>query len=195
MNKKYYVVWNGRSKGIFDTWEECNTQIKGFSCAQYKSFPTKKDAEEAWLNGKNSKNNNTQNIITPSIAIDAACSGNPGNMEYQGVDVETGKTLFHQGPYPQGTNNIGEFLALVHGLAYLKQKSSNIPIYSDSRTAMGWIEKKHCGTKLTPTNQNKILFELISRAEQWLKTNSYNNSVLKWNTKSWGEIPADFGRK
>ena len=130
-----------------------------------------------------------------SIAVDAASSGNPGRMEYQGVDTQTGKLLFHQGPFAQGTNNIGEFLALVHGLAYLKKEGSYRLLYTDSRIAIGWVRKKKCGTKLVPHSSNKILFELISRAESWLKTNTYSTSILKWETKAWGEIPADFGRK
>ncbi|HBB48571.1 MAG TPA: ribonuclease H [Flavobacteriaceae bacterium] len=130
-----------------------------------------------------------------SIAVDAASSGNPGRMEYQGVDTQTGKLLFHQGPFAQGTNNVGEFLALVHGLAYLKKEGSDRAIYSDSRIAIGWVRKKKCGTKLAPHSSNKILFELIVRAETWLRSNTYSTSILKWETKVWGEIPADFGRK
>ena len=116
-------------------------------------------------------------------------------MEYRGVDTQTGKLLFHKGPYERGTNNIGEFLALVHGLAHLKKEGSDRIIYSDSRIAMGWVRKKKCGTKLAPHSSNKILFELIARAESWLKDNTYKTPVVKWETKAWGEIPADFGRK
>jgi ribonuclease HI len=117
-------------------------------------------------------------------------------MEYQGVDTQTRENLFHMGPYPDGTNNIGEFLALVHALAYLQQ--NNLPtkiIYSDSKIAIGWVKKKKCGTKLAPTRNNGKLFEYIDRAERWLMNNRYNNPILKWETEVWGEIPADFGRK
>lgn len=130
-----------------------------------------------------------------SIAVDAASSGNPGVMEYRGVDTRSGKQLFRQGPFPQGTNNIGEFLAIVHGLAFLKARNSNRIIYTDSRTAMSWVRKKHCNTKLQPNAKNEALFELVDRAEQWLKDNPYTTPIVKWETKAWGEIPADFGRK
>jgi len=116
-------------------------------------------------------------------------------MEYQGVDTKSGKVLFRQGPFPEGTNNIGEFLAIVHGLAYLKKRNSNRLIYSDSRTAMSWVRKRKCNTKLQENEGNHSLFELIQRAETWLKSNSYNTPIVKWETKAWGEIPADFGRK
>ena len=127
-------------------------------------------------------------------AVDAACSGNPGPMEYRGVDLNTGRQIFHFGPM-HGTNNIGEFLALVHGLALLKQKGSDLPIYSDSRNAISWVKKKQCKTLLTETAANKPIFDLIQRAEHWLQNNSYTTQILKWETSVWGEIPADFGRK
>ncbi|MEZ4883599.1 MAG: viroplasmin family protein [Chitinophagales bacterium] len=208
--KKYYVVWEGNETGIFDNWADCQAQIKGFAGARYKSFQSKELAEEAYYGnssdyiGKNVKNDTSLTEeqlrligkpILESLAVDAACSGNPGVLEYQGVDTKSGIRFFHQGPFPQGTVNLGEFLALVHGLAYLKQKGSNIPIYSDSRTAMAWVRNKQVKTTLQRNNTNRHLFELIDRGLAWLKNNTYSNKILKWETAAWGEIPADFGRK
>ncbi|MEM7186992.1 MAG: ribonuclease H family protein [Bacteroidota bacterium] len=208
--QKFYVVWFGNPTGIFGSWEECQRSIKGVSGAQYKSFDTFAEAKVAYnkeyadYKGKSSKKKKVlseealKKIGDPnlySIAVDAASSGNPGLMEYRGVDTQTEKQLFHQGPFPQGTNNVGEFLALVHGLAYLKKEKSDRMIYSDSRIAMGWVKKKKCNTKLKRTRENEKLFELIARAESWLQKNSYSTKVVKWETKAWGEIPADFGRK
>lgn len=133
--------------------------------------------------------------IRQSLAVDAACSGNPGDMEYRGVYTATGQEIFHNGPLPQGTNNIGEFLALVHGLALLQQRGSNLPVYSDSRNAILWVKKKKCKTLLERTPVNEPIFDLIERAEKWLNTHTYTNPILKWETSEWGEIPADFGRK
>jgi len=135
-------------------------------------------------------------IIKNSISVDAACSGNPGIMEYRGVDTYSQVEHFKQGPFPQGTNNVGEFLAIIHGLAWLKQKKdTTTTIYTDSRTAMAWVRNKKVKTMLKKTAKNDILFELIDRGIKWLKTNTYRNPIIKWETKSWGEIPADFGRK
>jgi ribonuclease HI len=94
-----------------------------------------------------------------------------------------------------GTNNIGEFLAIVHALAFLKKHEVNIPVYTDSLTALKWVKDKKVKTKLKETPENEELFELIERAVNWLNNNTYNNAILKWDTKNWGEIPADFGRK
>lgn len=208
---KYYVVWEGRVKGIFKTWDECRRSTEGFAAAKFKSYESLAEAEKAFNDHpakhiykktsevklvKSTSKAGVGKPITDSIAVDAACSGNPGKMEYQGVDTATGENIFHQGPYEDGTNNIGEFLALVHALAYLKQKELPTKIiYSDSKIAIGWVKKKKCNTKLEPTNKNGVLFEYITRAEQWLVNNKYYNPILKWETSVWGEIPADFGRK
>lgn len=206
--KKYYVVWNGVTPGVYNTWTDCQIQIKGYPGAQYKSYTNKEDAEKAYQNGpsfsidnkrtskKKSSELETPTIPPMAIAVDAACSGNPGVMEYQGVLIKDGTLLFHFGPIKKGTNNIGEFLALVHALAMLEaEKSPRTTIYTDSRTALAWVRKKKANTKLKHTAQTKSLFNLIARAETWLKNNSINHEIIKWDTKKWGEIPADFGRK
>lgn len=204
--KKFYVVWQGVKPGIYASWEECKAQVSGFENARYKSFSTPGEAEKAYsenpwkhLNAKKGKpavaSASTEKIIQESLAVDAACSGNPGRMEYRGVYVADGVELFHVGPMEDGTNNIGEFLAIVHALAMLKKSGKKIPVYSDSVNAIKWIDRKKCNTKLERSERNKPVFELIERAEKWLRTNTYDNPILKWETKQWGEIPADFGRK
>jgi len=199
--KKYYVVWEGRNKGILHSWDACKASIEGLKGAQYKSFTTYEEAKLAlnnkakYLYGAKSKPQPKTAILKDTLSVDAACSGNPGVMEYRGVYVRTGEEVFRMGPYEHGTNNIGEFLALVHGLALLKKMGSNVPIYSDSVTAIGWVKKKHCNTKLERIPINEEIFELVERAENWLKKSTYTTQILKWDTKAWGEIPADFGRK
>ena len=207
--QKYYVVWEGKKPGIYLSWKDCKAMTDGYAGAKYKSFETFDKAKIAF-NGDYADYKGTstkKKTLSPaekekygfpnlySIAVDAASSGNPGVMEYRGVDTQTVKQLFHQGPFKQGTNNIGEFLALVHGLAYLKKIESDRIIYSDSRIAIGWVKKKKCNTKLQENSRNKDVIALVKRAEHWLKNNTYKTTIVKWETKAWGEIPADFGRK
>lgn len=204
---KFYVVWKGRQTGVFDSWESCKEQVNGFEGAQYKGYPTEAAANAAFkMNywkavGANQKQSmiavgeGGAKPVVPSLAVDAACSGNPGKMEYRGVETSTGREIFRQGPFELGTNNIGEFLAIVHGLAFLKSQNSVLPIYSDSVNALAWVKAKHCRTKLERCAKNEELFQLIERAENWLKQNSFSTKLLKWPTTEWGEIPADFGRK
>lgn len=208
--KKFYVVWQGAKPGIYKTWAECKRQVEGFPSPIFKSFQSEEIAQRAFQ--ENPEKYMGDNYIEPtmlnkyqnakvgtpikrSLSVDAACSGNPGILEYQGVDTNTGKRIFHQGPFPKGTVNIGEFLALVHGLAYMKQIKSDLPIYSDSVTAMAWVRKKNINTNLERNAQTEELFKLVDRAMRWIKNNSWENKILKWETEFWGEIPADFGRK
>lgn len=210
--QKFYVVWVGDTPGVYTSWAECQKQIKGYSAAKFMSFKTLEEAKVAFGRsyqdyvGKDkveekkiltSEEKAKYGLpITRSISVDGACSGNPGKAEYQGVFTDTKTELFREGPFDDGTNNVMEFLALVHALAYCKKhRMADMPIYSDSKIAMSWVRQKRCKTKLAQTPKNKKLFELILRAEQWLHGNTYDNVILKWHTKVWGEIPADFGRK
>ena len=208
--RKFYVVWQGRQTGIFTDWRECEAQIKGVADAKFKSFENLAEAELAlrssyfdFIQKKTQKPALTASMvpafvglpIKDALAVDAAWNTATGIVEYQGVYLKTNEKVFLMGPFEQGTNNIGEFLAVVHALAYLKNANSNIPIYTDSRTALAWVRHKHAKTTIALTPQNQPLFELLQRAERWLVANTYSNKLLKWETEYWGENPADFGRK
>ncbi|KAB7671216.1 viroplasmin family protein [Bacillus sp. B1-b2] len=202
--KKYYVVWKGFKPGIFQTWAECEKQTKGFKGASFKSFPSLAEAEKAFAKGRNetstskSSKNTIHKKLEPieedSISVDAACSGNPGLMEYRGVHTKTGEVIFHFGPV-LGTNNIGEFLGIVHALSHLEKEGKATTIYSDSMTALAWVRNKKANTTLFRDERTEKLWNMIESAEKWLATHSYTNKILKWDTNNYGEIKADFGRK
>lgn len=201
---KFYVVWNGRNVGIYSDWDSCKAQIEGFKGALYKSFPDRLSAEEAFKQGDSAiresdarakLSTSATKPIGQSIAVDAACSGNPGKVEYQGVFVETNTHLFKSPVFEGGTNNIGEFLAIVHCLAWQQKNKISYPIYSDSLNAQKWVREGICKTKLVENEKNAYLFSVIRRAEKWLRENSFRVPIYKWKTDEWGEIPADFGRK
>jgi ribonuclease HI len=206
--KKFYVVWKGATPGVYQTWAECKAQIHGFAGAQYKSFESAAAAQAAFAAGPPRSTGVKQvrksvpippvgpaPLNSEGICVDAACSGNPGPMEYQGVSLKDKDQVFHK-KFPLGTNNIGEFLAIVHALAYLQKRGQYaVPIYSDSAIAIKWVAGKKCKTTLPSNERTKELLELVHRAESWLEENNFSNPVLKWHTERWGEIPADFGRK
>lgn len=209
VKNKFYTVWSGRRVGVFSSWDECRLQVEGFAGARYKGFPDRQSAENAFKDGyerANDKNTLTserigrlpENQPRPNvtyIAVDAACSGNPGKMEYRGVYVETGTEIFKSPVFEGGTNNIGEFLAIVHCLAWEQKNRLNIPIYSDSYNGQKWVSEGRCKTKLQESKKNEYLFDVIRRAERWLAENTFRVPIYKWRTEIWGEIPADFGRK
>ncbi len=208
---KFYVVWRGRQTGIFTTWDDCNAQVKGFAGAQFKAFESRAQAQDAFSrpyaapsksasppsrqNPARLVNADAPSPILKSYAVDAACSGVPGPVEYRGVETLSGTEIFRRGPYPDGTNNIGEFLAIVEALRICQTKALTLPIYSDSVTALSWVRVKTCRTSHERSPANAPLFDQIAEAENWLRTNTYTNPVLKWETDTWGENPADYGRK
>jgi len=202
---KYYVVWKGRRTGIFTTWAECSAQVTGFTGAQYKAFGSRQEAERAFrgdfqkVAGKPASNERWLFAPAPpildSLCVDAACSGSPGRLEYRGVFTGTGREFFREGPFQNGTNNVGEFLAIVQALKWVKRKNDARPLYSDSETAITWVKQKRCNTSLVPDGRNAVLFERIELAEAWLQKNKVETRLLKWDTRLWGEIPADFNRK
>lgn len=206
---KFYVVWAGYEPGVYDNWADASAQVTGFPGAKFKSFSSEAEARAALagdyseFQGRNTTTGRKSmaeladlGVILDSIAVDAACAGVPGPVEFRGIHVETGAEIFHMGPYAEATNNIGEFLAIVHALAFLHSREKHaIPVYSDSRTALAWVAARECRTTQRRTSRNAPVFALVARAEKWLAENSYRNPVLKWRTDEWGEIPADYGRK
>ncbi len=205
--QKYYVVWEGVRPGVYESWAECQAQIKGFPNARYKSFKTREEAEQAFRGSfadyisqstvskkEAPRPQDMEGVVWESWSVDAACSGNPGAMEYQCVHTRTRTQIFHQ-KFELGTNNIGEFLAIVHALALQAKEGTRLPIYSDSQIAIGWVRKGKCKTTLPLNPKTRTLHELIRRAEHWLATHQWDIPLLKWDTERWGEIPADFGRK
>ncbi len=204
---KFFVVWKGRQTGIFDSWDKCSAQVSGFAGAEYKSFENRQIAEIAYKSTYDEYKGKQVSSLHPatlaligepiydSYCVDASCIGNPGPMEYKCVHTKTRELIFRQGPYENGSNNIGEFLAIVHALALFTKRGITLPIYSDSETALLWVKTKKCKTKLIRDEKNTIIFNLISRAEKWLTATEYSNNLHKWDTTAWGEIPADYGRK
>jgi ribonuclease HI len=206
--QKFYVVWKGHRPGVFDSWPECQRQVAGYPGAEYKSFARREDADKAYAESyaqyrgqstttfrKTPAELSDLGVVLDSVSVDAACSGNPGDLEFQGVETGSRRVLFHEGPFPEGTINIGEFLAIVRALELLDSEGNAKPIYSDSQVAIGWVRNRTANTNLARTARNAPLFEMIKWAEGWLCEHKYSNPILKWRTDLWGENPADFERK
>jgi ribonuclease HI len=204
--EKYYVVWKGRTRGVFTSWKDCSLQVSGYTGARFMAFESRALAEQAFRGRYEDYRDGSSRAVKlsraggdvpapDSIAVDASCRGNPGPMEYRGVLTGKGREVFRQAPVASGTNNIGEFLAIVHALVYLQEHNLAWPVYSDSIQAIRWVKEKHCNTKIRRSENTREVFALITRAEAWLRENSYAIEVRKWKTDQWGESPADFNRK
>lgn len=212
---KFYVVWEGKTTGVFSQWSDCQAAISGFSSAKYMSFESRALAEAAYNEGpadywgkKNKSKRDAKPQLTPeqlakigmpiedALCVDAACSGKTMEMEYRGVWYRDRSVYFAAGPHPRATNNLGEFLAIVHGLALMMKEGNTAPIYTDSKIAMAWVAKKQVRSQTQSRGETSAgVNQLVSRAVKWLIDNQYPNPILKWHTDVWGEIPADYGRK
>lgn len=204
---KFYTVRKGHQPGVYTSWAECQAQVKGFSGAEFKSFGTRALAEQALTDGwgespapakpaaKDAPAGTQDTFIADSLSVDAACSGNPGPMEYQCVNTHDDSPVFSSPLFPVGTNNIGEFLAVVDALRYLQEIGSDMPVYTDSVSAIAWVRNRRPKTTLVRAENTEALFAAMDAAVDWLHHNTYSNPVLKWQTEAWGESKADFGRK
>lgn len=217
--QKFYVVWEGKQTGVFSTWAECQAHTSQYTGAKFKSYESRAEAEAAYKAGwkgnwgtgaaaggsskskgghsfrRSASVETSAEIDYDSISVDVGTRGNPGPVEYKGVDTQTGDIIFSCGPIRKGTNNLGEFLAIVHALAYLKKQGSSRTVYSDSVNAIKWVKQKKVATTLPRDASTEEIWQLIDRAVHWLQTNTYDNKLLKWQTREWGEIKADYGRK
>ncbi|MED2737478.1 ribonuclease H family protein [Bacillus toyonensis] len=194
--QKYYVVFEGKEPGIYHTWDKCKEQVDGITGSKFKSYGTIEQANEEYEKYIG-HNDLTSDDIAGSISSDASCSGVPGILEYRVVETVSENVIFSSPTYPLGTNNIGEFLALVKAMQYLKEKDEcNRIIFVDSVTAISWVKKKKVKTNLEKTHRTEELYNEILIAEEWLGTvNVEDFKLVKWETHIYGEIKADFGRK
>jgi ribonuclease HI len=140
MAKKFYVIWVGREPGIYTDWPTAQKQVIKFAGAQYKSFPTKAEADAAFsggsvssvggsstgskVSGASSKTSRGNNLSAPPIKTDVViycdggCDPNPGKAG-SGVAVyqDDGLIQLWYGVYnPNGTNNTAELGALFYSL-------------------------------------------------------------------------------
>ena len=205
--------------GVYDDLQDALEQVDDFPGASFKSYTSAAAAAEAFRQGtaraegrelggllldaqrQNMPADGKPDYMSnPEIdlngwAVDAACAGNPGKMEYRGVELMSGREIFHVGPFEQSTNNIGEFLAIVHALSLMYSRGEKHTIYSDSVTGMAWVRNRKVKTQLARNPKTEKSFQLMERALSWLNSHSYDVKIRKWDTDRWGEIPADFGRK
>lgn len=155
--QKYYVVWTGKTPGIYTSWPEAERQVKGFPGARYKSFPTRSEAEAAYSQGASARAPSSKVVakkpgktagadLTAAVNIycDGACDPNPGQ-------AGTGIAIYRQGALaelwyglynPAGTNNTAELLGLHHALEFARAavaEQLSVAIHCDSKYAIDCI--------------------------------------------------------
>ena len=153
MAKKFYVVWNGRTPGIYTDWSACSKQVDKFPGAKYKSFSSKSEAEAAYSgtasilhkpmpggsasgskvkrksNGAGVKTYTSDEVMAmekhTKIFTDGGCEPNPGEAG-SGLAVYRDNELSElwYGLYsPMGTNNTAELNALHQAMLMAKDEA------------------------------------------------------------------------
>jgi len=196
---KYYAVFVGKKTGLYDSWIACKEQVIGFPGAKYKSFPSQRLAEAA-LGIIDKSISMPEDVGKMALAVDAAYSSSTGKGECRAVLIPCGKEMWRTDPWDHTTNNIMEFVALVKGLKWIHRRGLRIPLFTDSATAISWVKGDGiCRTTHKPP-KGSISYSQIESAEKWLKEIRQTfpellDLIKKWDTREYGEIPADFGRK
>lgn len=134
------------------------------------------------------------------IAVDGWCANTSWwwVWYYRGIliknwEVNKGKVIFEK-EFPQTSNNLTEYLAILEAMRWRAKNDPKIAIYSDSTVAIWWVRKwwHNCG-----------------QLPMWQHAKSYTEKLEKWRNKSWAkfeniyqrftkkrwDIPADYGRK
>jgi ribonuclease HI len=194
---KFYVVWNGREKGIFDSWETCRLSVVGFTGAKFKSFNSRIRAESEY-GGNVPLPPEVSSGIGMALTVDGACDGTLG--EFRGVLIPSCVETFRSVPFKHATNNVMEYLAIIRGLMWMDGRGLRIPLYSDSKIAIAWVSGADnlCHTCKSFAEGSETAREIIKYGG-WLRSRTHKVGLLaclrKWDTITFGEIPADFGRK
>jgi ribonuclease HI len=121
-----------------------------------------------------------------TIYVDGYCTGNPGPCGCRGI--MDGIEIFKY-ELGQGTNNVAEFYAVAAAINYaLNNGFTDAFIFSDSTTAISWFNSKQVNSTSTNENLYKALTFIRGTDIKGIK-------VGKWDTRTQGQIPADYGHK
>lgn len=199
-NNKYYVVFKGYNTGIYDNWNDCKKQVNGFSGALHKSFESPDEAEKAFEEYSESSNTNLEfeqptSYSIKSIIVSGNCPNNFGEMSYQWNLVASTNNAKRKNLSIIGTKNIADFIAIIDLIKLTKKVKLNLPIYTNSKTAVNWILNKKCNHQLFVSKQTETVLALVKEHDEWLLNNIIENEILLWNSNSWGVFPIVSKRK
>ena len=180
---KVYAVRVGRKTGLFNTWSECEAQIKHFPRAEYKSFATKKEAE-AYLNRTQVKPDETD---PDAIIVYVDGSYNPSEeiCGYASFLMHGDKKKILCGRFKMtndGRNVEGEVKAAYETLKYLRVKQyKNIVIYHDYEGIGNWADQKWSANKSYTQAYVKFVQELRKQGYRIMYKHVYGHTNVKEN--------------
>lgn len=158
---KIYAVRSGKSPGIYHSWEECQTQVKGYSGAEYKSFSCEEDAI-AYLNGtyvENKPSSAEIDVCTDFVAyVDGSYCNDTGMFSCGAVIVRSDKVIYEISEafciqdMVSMRNVAGEIMGMVRAVQYLISHGvKDVTVVHDyegiSKWCTGEWQTKKSGTK------------------------------------------------
>lgn len=190
MKKSYYAVKNGRVCGIYETWLECEQQIKNFSGAIFKSFSTRKEAEN-FINHDSKLVNNKQDINKVYIYTDGSYDvSQPEYASYGVIVVKNDKILTSFSGVVtdnySSRNITGEVFGVIKATKWaIKHKYSTISIYHDYIGLSEWYKQTFHPKTAIAKYYVKTMQELTLQSNidiKFIKVKSHSND--KWNEQA-----------
>lgn len=136
---KYYAVKKGYETGVFDHWEECKKNVKGFSKAEYKSFANKNDARDYLNNKTEYLNENLHVFVGMDYKAVAYCNSSYDNENQKfsyglvilyGSQIIEFSNAFHD--FDNGRNVAGEIFSAMKAMNYcLENDIEYLDLYYD----------------------------------------------------------------
>lgn len=146
---KIYAVKKGRTTGIFSSWDDCKSAIKGFSGAIYKSFESKQEAYAFLENVDIIKNNEILPRLNEGKVVAFTDGSFDANKKLYGSGVcvfapnDVYVELCSSGSderYVSSRNVSGEIMAVLNAIDYAcKNGYSQISIFYDYEGIEKWI--------------------------------------------------------
>ncbi len=203
-----YAVLEGRVPGVYDTWNECSAQVTGYSGAIFKGHICHSSARYEFRLHQRRKIAKFKIRTTPlakkkkvstlptSEYIVAGASYDRFNdtLTYRVVMGGTNETLFESEVYSGGNQSLGEYLALIEALKWVRENyKHDIPVLSNSMSAIIWIENKAYKGSLGIHDMDSDLYLELKKAKEYLSDMcqdgyKYSLNTLKWNNKLLGCI-------
>ena len=183
--KKKYYAWalQEGASGISETWEDCQSQTRGFSGAKYKSFESREEAQ-AWLDAGASYDIKRL-ALDEGIYFDSGTGGD-AKVKIKVID-EKNNNLIPGVKVPEGvTNNFGELLACKYALELAIEKGVK-KVFGDSRLVLDYWSKNIINkSKVSPATVS-----LAQEVSELRKIFESQGGELKFI--SGGSNPADLG--
>ena len=165
MAKKFYAVRQGKVTGVFTSWDECKDSVSGYPSAEFKSFPTRIEAE-CYMRGEEV----TTTIIPREDAVvayvDGSYKADTQEFSYGAVLFVNGEEIemshaYSEPEYAEMRNVAGEIVGAGQVMKYCVANGiKKLDLYHDYEGIAKWCKGEWKTTK-TVTKRYKEFYDKI----------------------------------